>query len=378
MNSTWWRSAKDVDSDQAKIYSLPPGGKHLIQGPPGSGKTNVLLLRAIYLAQSGKPNLKVLSFGSSLVEFIRTGARENGKIPEERIQTLAGWQIQLHYALTGNRFSLSDERDHDRSRLERCSQLRTAILKAGLQPGYYDALLIDEAQDLLACEVEIFGMLAETLFFVGDSRQRIYAQNEGLAAVLALGVETLELRYHYRIGKKICVAADRILWTDGPKLVEYCQYDELALPSSISIQEYSSPQKQMEAIAERLETQLRAYPDEWIGIIAPTNAQLTDLQDFLESTSLNGKFQIHRQGEREFDPDVPIVGITAHSAKGTEFRAVHLLGAERFGHHYRREVGFTVATRAKTSFDCYYTGSVDGSLQAAFAEERVIDPDEVF
>jgi superfamily I DNA and RNA helicase len=123
---------------------------------------------------------------------------------------------------------------------------------------------------------------------------------------------------------------------------------------------------------------LRAYPDEWIGVIAPRNAILDEFQQFVSGTRLEPLLTVHRDGDRSFDTDRPIVAMTAHSAKGTEFRAVHILGAEAFAPWYTREIGFTVVTRAKTAVDCYYTGSVDGSLIAALTEERVPDPLEVF
>lgn len=378
MNKTWWRSPKDVDPDQVRIYALPPGGRRLVLGPPGSGKTNVLLLRAVYLAQSGRANLKVLTFSRSLVEFVRSGVRENGLIPEDRIQTIADWQIRLHKEITGRTFSLTDKNDHDLSRQERGEQLLHAINRARLQVGHYDALLVDEAQDLWSVEVESFSQLGAELFFVADARQRIYSRNEGLDAVRAVGVSEDALKFHYRIGRKICGAADRILPAEGSSLSEFCQYDELALPSTVGMHRFATRQEQVRAIVTRLETQLRAYPDEWIGVIAPRKSILDEFERLVSGTKVENLLCVHRSGSRQFLPDRPIVAMTAHSAKGTEFRAVHILGAELFAPHYTREIGFTVVTRAKTAVDCYYTGSVDGSLIAALSEERVPDPREVF
>lgn len=378
MNQTWWRSATDVDPDQMRIYALPPGGRRLILGPPGSGKTNVLLLRAVYLAQGNRSNLKVLTFSRSLVEFIRSGVRANGIIPEDRIQTIAGWQAKLHAELTGRGFAFTEPSNHDLCRQQRGEQLLVAINQANLQPGYYDALLIDEAQDLWAEEVRIFAQLAAELFFVADGRQRIYRQHGGLDEIRSLGVAEDQLKYHYRIGRKICKAADRVLPTVGPALSEFSQYDEVALPSTVGLHKCASREEQMRVIGLRLETQLRAYPDEWIGVIAPRKAILDEFEEFVSGTRIEEYLSIHREGERDFDAGRPLVGMTAHSAKGTEFRAVHILGAEAFAPWYTREIGFTIITRAKTAVDCYYTGSVDGSLAAALTDERVPDPREVF
>ena len=46
MNGTWWVGTGELDDDQNRIIVLPPDDNALIMGPPGSGKTNLLLLRA--------------------------------------------------------------------------------------------------------------------------------------------------------------------------------------------------------------------------------------------------------------------------------------------------------------------------------------------
>ena len=46
---TWWRSPGELDEDQREIMRLSPDGSFALRGPPGSGKTNLLLMRAAYL-----------------------------------------------------------------------------------------------------------------------------------------------------------------------------------------------------------------------------------------------------------------------------------------------------------------------------------------
>ena len=47
---SWWFDISDLDEDQTDVIELPPDGNYLILGPPGSGKTNLLLIRAEYLS----------------------------------------------------------------------------------------------------------------------------------------------------------------------------------------------------------------------------------------------------------------------------------------------------------------------------------------
>ena len=45
--SLWWAKKEQLDPHQVKlIEDLPLDGNHLVVGPPGSGKTNILLRRA--------------------------------------------------------------------------------------------------------------------------------------------------------------------------------------------------------------------------------------------------------------------------------------------------------------------------------------------
>ena len=49
MNETWWVDPSQLDVDQKKVIRAGADQDLLILGPPGSGKTNLLLLRDNYL-----------------------------------------------------------------------------------------------------------------------------------------------------------------------------------------------------------------------------------------------------------------------------------------------------------------------------------------
>ena len=49
MEATWWTQPDQLDEDQKKVVALPMEGNHLVVGPPGRVKTNLLILRATYL-----------------------------------------------------------------------------------------------------------------------------------------------------------------------------------------------------------------------------------------------------------------------------------------------------------------------------------------
>ncbi len=377
MDSTWWRDIDDLDVDQRRVYSLPIEGRYLIMGPPGSGKTNALLLRAVYLRRSGNGNICVITFGRTLTEFVKQGAAQNGKLPANQVTTFAEWANVLHRRLTGNFITLTDSGNHDLSRRERIDAIRIAISQNNCGEAYYDCILVDEVQDFWRDELIVISMLSRSLFLCGDSRQRIFGRNEGIPTALELGCEEQRLLFHYRIGAEICKVADRIM-PDSGKLMDTCQYKEGVLPSSARLHKLNTDREQFSMLLVSLATQVRAFPDELIGVIVFKNETAQRLATALARTELKGKFNLHSRQERSFDLERPITIITAHSAKGAEFRAVHVFKFEEFMRRYTREIAFTTSTRAKTSLDIYYTGEIDGSLEAAFQERRLPSPQEVF
>jgi superfamily I DNA/RNA helicase len=208
----------------------------------------------------------------------------------------------------------------------------------------------------------------------GDIRQRIYNGN-GIEAAKGLGLEEIQLPFHYRIGKEICKVADKILPSSSgePKLLANCQYDEEIYPSSAQLIACENFEQQMARVIENIRTQLKAYKDEGIGIIVPTNAHVAMVRNHLSRQEFSHLAAYHeRDGDdgRRFDEDKQIFVLTMHSSKGTEFRSVHILPAEKIKNDMaRREVIFTAITRAKTSLFVYYSGTVDPCVLSAFSKE---------
>ncbi len=350
MNSEWWVDLAKLDTDQEGILRLSLGEDHVILGPPGSGKTNLLLLRANYVSKV-TPNILVVVFGRTLREFLVRGA-DQYSFGTDKLKTSARcfYDVLREYGHDVPEGDLSFEE----SRLELVERVR--VLRAELDAPPFDAVFLDEAQDFLPEEVSVFKSLASRFFAVADSRQQLYRGGASLKH-LEENCNVHRLRFHYRNGYNICRLADSI----GKGMPAYdptlptCKYPEEKIPSSFRFHELDFD-AQVAKIVEQIQIEMKAYPNEMIAIICPKNADLDRMHNAVSQTSI-GRFTVKQSsadGYEGFDADTPICLTTMHGCKGLEFRTVHgamMDSLRRFP--LQRNMIFTLATRAKTSLTLY-------------------------
>lgn len=381
MRTSWWRKQTELDDKQKEVITLPKDGNYVLTGPPGSGKTNLLLLRGMFLSGSGLKDVLFLTVGRTLSEFIATGVGTRGLIATDQIMTLRTWTIK-HLREHSPKFmrnppagTYEEKQEKYADELERVNKRLSTI---------YSAILIDEVQDLTRTELRAVTLLTKRIMVAGDDRQRVQSGGEGLEAAAELGFKPIDLEYHYRIGRKICVAADAVLPPrQGAKpLAQTCNYDDTALPSSADMLPELTFEKQLEKVIREIRVQLKAYPGEAIGIFVPRKKQLPLVQAILEKSSIADLCVYHdpdSDNPREFPEDKQVFVMTIHASKGTEFRAVHIVGAEELnGKVGTRRVAFTAFTRAKTSLAVYHSGPVLPFIASAFATASTPKLDDLF
>lgn len=380
MNQTWWVSKKELDQDQQDVIKLPLGGSHLILGPPGSGKSNLLLLRASYQAAAGEPNIAIVVFTRTLKEFIASGAK-NYAFSAQKVFTSAGLfrRILFDQGLKAPQLAGFDEqRDAVLGMMKKLVASKSVV-------GTFAAVYLDEAQDYLPGEVEVFAALGKTIFAVADSRQKITTQANPLEALKAMGATVQTLKYHYRNGRQISRLADA-LRKDAtyPPMVDTCQYDERARPATVEVVIADSMEDQAVAIVEKVRIQLKAYPEELIGVIAPRNEDAMFLWQQLGGSDIASEVQ-YLKGESgiEFGGGTRVCVGTVNAAKGLEFRAVHLAAADKFrAAPLQRERFFTAVTRAKTSLSIYHSlepiGFIEEALGSLSAPPNLPELDSLF
>jgi superfamily I DNA/RNA helicase len=369
MAGTWWKDPAELIDEQIEVLDLPLDKSLLIQGPPGSGKTNLLLLRANYMFLADQPNLNVVVFGAALRDFIQLGG-DVYKFPRDKVITHARLfntilnENGVHIDVSTMSFNQSRN-----ARKEAIAELN----QAGGLGAVYQGLFLDEAQDYTSEEIRLLRKLAPTISAACDSKQKIYDGDDCTGELEASVDEKRHLKFHFRNGRQICRVADAIMQgkANYTLMTQHSHYDEAEYPSSVTVRRGVDLDAQASAIESQIRDQRVAYPEEVIGVLCPRKVELNYIYEFLNASSLAG--EITRCNEAGFDPSRPIWLTTISSAKGLEFRAVHLAGLDFISSSgpAQRRLAFTAVTRAKTALTMYYEAKVPGYLDAAM---RIFDP----
>lgn len=382
MRTSWWRSKNELDADQAAFIKLPPHGRYSLIGPPGSGKTNLLLLRAQYIAGTGEKNVLVVTYTKALADFIRTGISSAGLIAPNQIKTYHSWAAS-HILENLGIGALPKGADFDNAAREAILGLLKDANGNLHTKKLYSAIFVDEAQDLTLDELDVLLCLSDNVCICGDARQGIYGR-DGLSAIDKLGLTPHELKRHFRIGHKIARVADRLIPPEegGDSLEMTSNYNPKSQgESSALIHPCANRDEQFARMVELIRIQLDAFKNDNIGIFCGTKDSVAELRDRFNGTDLSELTTVHGvDDDASFSLEKRIHVMTIHAAKGTEFRAVHLFGAEDLANFplNRRRLGYTAITRAKTALNAFRTGVTNNPLENAFAEPTHIELDDLF
>lgn len=370
MNETWWVSENSLDAQQQGVISLNLDGNFLVLGPPGCGKTNLLLLRAKYLRLADRPNMKIVLFTRALREFIASGAERYGFAPKDVVTSQAFWMelLRQYDAPIPQMGSFDEQR---RALVDRVMRL----VNSNQLEDIHQTILLDEAHDFLPEEIELFARLGRRLFAVADRRQKIYSGEAPFAVLEQATDKQIILHHHYRNGYHICQFADHIGKdrSSFKAIAPSSNYDERGRPSAVLAHRCDSLEEEIEQVLAKLDDQLRAYPEELVGIISPSKEATAEVWRSISSSKYLDIASYQGEGQNiSFAPGIQICVSTLHMAKGLEYRALHVVSCENFRRRpLPRSLAFTAVTRAKTSLDLYYSGDLMGFLEEAVS---VLEP----
>ena len=367
MSSTWWVGEEELLPEQEEVLSIELDKSILVSGPPGSGKTNLLLLRANHhFIAHPDTEFYVVCFTSVLRGFIRTGASQY-KFPNNRIVTQTALFEQI---LADNGEKIERVEDFETYQ-ELLTSAAEKLIERGIGKGSFPTLFIDEAQDYSARQLSVIRHFAKQISCASDVRQGIYKHASSGVEWLSghSWDEVITLKFHHRNGPAILEVADKIM--DGKfnheSMLPTQQYqgDKSTVDTTCM-----SLDDQLVDLRKRLLLQLGAFPNELIGVLTPRGYELNLILTALSSDPvLAGKFT-NAHDRNTFEPNKPIWVSKVHSSKGLEFRCVHLISAEMVAkfHEHARRLAFTAVTRAKTSLAIYYDEELLPFFSAALAK----------
>lgn len=366
---TWWRSANELDEDQRAIMALPPDGSFALRGPPGSGKTNLLLMRAAYLSTLGR-NIAVVVLNRNLAEFIRSGAQAYGLDPR-CIMTIRSLTTTIAREAG---LPIPAGQNYTEARAAILSTLQAVFDRTGAP--IFDAIFVDEAQDHSIDDLTALSRLCRDFFLTTDSRQMIYEGGIPSDAFDGIMNDIRTLRFHYRSSPEICDLADSIgsTFSTGYERISPTSRYPLTGPREPVRVFKGALQEQAAEIATRLSGQIRAYRGQLLGVMAPKKEDVAVIATELRGAGFGDliSVQTEDEGYLPFDPARPVCVSTVHAAKGLEFQAVHFAASEtvRSSGSSQKRLAFTAVTRAKSSLSIYHDDAMPGYLSSAVASSQ--------
>lgn len=301
----------DLDPTQKAVVRYEPyDAPMFVNGPPGSGKTHVAILRLQVLLNNGYTNVLFLLYNHSMYGFLRTVFRKMGLNTNVEINTKDIFFSDLA-GRKGHRSSYSS--DYNTSYNQKLQFLLNCSFSE-----HYDVIVIDECQDFSETEMSVLKKLTSKIIAVGDMDQAVY---QVYPSSYLRNLPSCKLKTIYRFGRKIAQIAQPFS-KSGESLAEKVS---IANDTDVFRVKASFDSDAYQKIARIVES--KKYTDQTIAILSLTNEQLRNLQAGLRSNNIQCFYaQSNREfRDYDFDSGKPVL-ITPFSSKGMEFDVVILFG----------------------------------------------------
>ncbi len=396
-NTTENSIIKTLDVEQEKFARRIPYGHYMVSGIPGSGKTVILLARAVHLAREN-PNwkIKILTYNNSLADKLKSKLKsihEDLDLMGVKYQNI---EISTFHSLAKSIADVSIIPDPLPDKYWELILPYKAIEKAQNVQPVCDAILIDEYQDfhdawmklcLLLCEKHDYnGQKTENIFLAGDRLQSIY--NPSTHNWKSLGINIVGrsklLKTSYRSGSThVNLALDYLMENPSTKKeVEnfYEGRDGICCNFDIdnNIEFIKGNSKVINNLLEDLLKNPQYNPSD-ILVLLPNNNLRNKLYRMM-----NENIQSNSIASKHLDEN-KMNFVTYHSAKGIEAKVCILVDVDKVKDKKLLYVGMTRASEKliihspdseggpvfNELIECYNQVSFDSSL--SFEDEKAFE-----
>lgn len=316
-----WMIARELLTEQQKrVVVLPIHQNQFVSGPPGSGKTVVLLHRANHLLRNcniSPRQLRVLVFTNVLRTFIQAGG-DALNLPFETIQSFYSWVFQLADREGLPRSQADRLEDKCKETLERV----TEYFETESVPPVLDAVLVDEGQDLPLTAYRLLRKASRHVTVFADSVQKLYVGGSmtiEAGRTLEIGDRTVRLIGNLRGGIAIARLAAEFL-----PAAERDEYLRLHERTSVSIRSRipllvrtRSEDEEWERVGEIVKQEISA--NNRVGILLPDNQTVNRAYAALAGGGVPvERVRARAPSAADFNGLTPKI-LTVFSAKGLNF-----------------------------------------------------------
>lgn len=370
---TWLVARGELLPDQLRAIELAPTEHRVIAGPPGSGKTQVLLHRAAYLRErlgSGPNRFRIFVFTKSLKGYIRS-ALHLLDLPPGCVWGFDAWCVGFYRRRISDALPLQDDEDGTPD----FAGIRTAVaawLRAHPpEEKFYDFAMVDEGQDLDGAAFEILTAVAGHVTVGMDVKQQIYDGGSDEREVLrGLGLrrKNVTLLEAFRCCPYIAELASQFVADPGERDAYLAQVRTVQAEREqplVVVERDTRVEMMMLASALRA----RLARSERVGVLVPKRRVMAEVAAAMREAGI----AVETSERMDFASDLPKV-MPYHSAKGITLDSVLLPGlqAENFQRYTPARVErllFVAITRAQ---GWAYLSTVAGGKAAFAPVERLL------